>query len=1256
MSHSGNSDHAEGRNGQPGSSPVKVDLSRENEHVSDPDARLPRTLGECEDKRAARAIQQRMQDLQRERHRLTDLLGKALELLERMDGGVRALRNSVSLQLGYLLVRSFRSWRDMLALPLRVFRLARDGHRGRVVEVPLPHEWFPPELHQELDSVRLELAETDGMQSASGGHRGGQRRASRYGLLPDKLGEVRIATVMDEFTFKAYSECCEVLQLTPDGWLDEMQGFAPHLLFIESAWEGKDAAWLRKISGASTELRLLAAHCRKLGIPVVFWNKEDPVHFTTFLDAARLADVVFTTDIDCIAHYKAELGHERAFLLPFATQPIAHNPIERYERDPGFCFAGSYYTRYPVRQRDFASLITAVTELGKVDIFDRNHGKDHPNYMFPEDYRRHIVGHLPYDKIDLAYKGYDFGININTVKNSQSMFARRVFDLLASNTVVVSNYSKGMRLMFGDLVVSSDDWRQLTRRLAPLVEDIVARRKHRLLGLRKVMSEHTYQHRLSYMLGKVFAGAPVHVGAQVVMLARVSCEEDLEQVLRSFHRQLWRNKRLTLCFSPGFSRERSPVAENVRVLSEEQAAKRQVSQEGGGGYVGCIHPADYHGPNYITDLALATGYCGASTIGKGTYYEVRGGIPVPALEGQQYRPGAPIARRRGITLAASIVGTTVKDWLDGVESCMEGGFAIDEFNYCEGGAALQSTGILDDLQDVYKGEPIAGLLSLSERVHRDESASARTNRDESAGMPGLDAHRLFQLIGTPENKHLSTSLQGNELVVDAALPPGGKAYAHLAGTFTPAELRCTDIARMQLVTRGSAGLWLLLVYLDAHGQKISHSILKSDASITVGLPPTTHAIQVGLRATKSGSFRIRRLVFDHVPLSVDTLVPRAKRLLLAKNYPSYSDLYKHAFVHRRALAYRRRGVEVEVFRISSAGLSFYEFEGVDVTFGQLDHLRAMLRSGEYTEVLVHVMDWRMWEVLEEFVDQIRFFVWAHGSEMQSASRRDFEHAEHERSRAVALGEQRMRFWRRIFSEAHPNLKMVFVSQWAARDIMDDVGVVLDPNRYAVIHNFIDCDLFTYRPKRAAQRKKILSIRPYASNVYANDLSVAAILELSRKPYFVDLEFRMVGDGALFEATVEPLRSFKNVIIEQRFLPQEEIATLHKEYGVFLVPTRMDSQGVSRDEAMASGLVPVTNSVAAIPEFVDDTCGVVVGPEDAKGLAAAIERLYFDEELFLRLSAAAAERVRRQSSAGETIDQEIALFATRAEGEHGREVR
>nr|WP_313107110.1 glycosyltransferase [Stutzerimonas nitrititolerans] len=149
--------------------------------------------------------------------------------------------------------------------------------------------------------------------------------------------------------------------------------------------------------------------------------------------------------------------------------------------------------------------------------------------------------------------------------------------------------------------------------------------------------------------------------------------------------------------------------------------------------------------------------------------------------------------------------------------------------------------------------------------------------------------------------------------------------------------------------------------------------------------------------------------------------------------------------------------------------------------------------------------------------------------------------------------------------------------------------------------------------------------------------------LAETPFFSELEFRMIGDGPLFDEILEPLRKYPNVIIERRFLKQREISELHKEYGVFLCPTRMDAQGVSRDEAMASGLIPITNAVAAIPEFVDDGCGYLAGAEDYIGLANAISEVYGAPHVFEKLSSASARRVRHQTSSEIVIDKECRLI-------------
>ncbi len=186
-------------------------------------------------------------------------------------------------------------------------------------------------------------------------------------------------------------------------------------------------------------------------------------------------------------------------------------------------------------------------------------------------------------------------------------------------------------------------------------------------------------------------------------------------------------------------------------------------------------------------------------------------------------------------------------------------------------------------------------------------------------------------------------------------------------------------------------------------------------------------------------------------------------------------------------------------------------------------------------------------------------------------------------------------------------------------------------------------MFDYVPKQPEQRLKILSIRPYSSNQYANDLSIKCIQNLSSKPYFSEFSFTLIGDGELFDEITKPLKKYKNVTCIKKFLRQDEIAELHKQYGLFLVPTRWDSQGVSRDEAMSSGLVPITNAVAAIPEFTNETCAILAPGEDYAAMAEGIDRLYHSPELFQQMSANAAARVRRQSSKEFTVDKELELI-------------
>jgi hypothetical protein len=106
--------------------------------------------------------------------------------------------------------------------------------------------------------------------------------------LPDKLKDIRIAAILDPFSESCLNGVCNIKNLSIDAWEYEIEEFRPHILLIESAWDGKGRGWRKKVSVASIELQDLINFCKTYKIPVVFWNKEDPVHYDAFINTARL--------------------------------------------------------------------------------------------------------------------------------------------------------------------------------------------------------------------------------------------------------------------------------------------------------------------------------------------------------------------------------------------------------------------------------------------------------------------------------------------------------------------------------------------------------------------------------------------------------------------------------------------------------------------------------------------------------------------------------------------------------------------------------------------------------------------------------------------------------------------------------------------------------------------------------------------------------------------------------------------------------
>ncbi len=663
-----------------------------------------------------RTAAQREQELRaagREQDRALTHLRRRLAMME----------GATSYRLGLLIVRSLQRPYLLPLLPFRMVamlgraagaKLRRRGRRPEPPPVPRPPAPAPPRPREEAGARAVaSRAEPRPSLPAVEEETDTDRLlvAGRY-EDPRRTRDLRVAVIMDEFSLACFGPECHLITIRPDNWRPVLRRERPHFLLVESAWKGNGGSWEYRVARydypGREELERLVEWCRDQGVPTAFWNKEDPVHFERFLPSARLFDFVFTSDANCIPRYREALGHERVYALPFAAQPRLHNPI----RVPGYrekavCFAGSYYrNRHPERRAEMDWLLAAGLEFG-LEIYDRTFGaadQGAGDLGFPPQFASAVVGGVPYGEIARVYKGYRAFLNVNSVADSPTMFSRRVFELLACGTPVVSTPARGIDELLGRevvQVVSSPE--EARAALARLLEDERWREQLGLAGQRLVAARHTYAHRLHGIASRL--GLPVEppggprIGAVLwadgtsdpaPTAARLAAAGDLDI-------------EFVVAAPPGEvgairdQVERAAQGRPVVVLAASdpaagawwQDALRASSAE----YLALFAPGDHYGPHYLTDLARALGYAGADVVGKACFFSAEaGGAPRLVREGPEYSytarllPSATLARR-DLLLQLGWPGERLHDpgLLESWAAAGARFFSADRFNYVRGG-------------------------------------------------------------------------------------------------------------------------------------------------------------------------------------------------------------------------------------------------------------------------------------------------------------------------------------------------------------------------------------------------------------------------------------------------------------------------------------------------------------------------------------------------------------------------------------------
>lgn len=349
---------------------------------------------------------------------------------------------------------------------------------------------------------------------------------------------VRIGFICDEFIYENYKDSCDFVYLSPTNWKDAICSL--QCIVITSVWHGLNGEWVNICDSNSISHSVLSAICsraRKLNIPVVFYSKEDPPNFNHFLSIAKYADILFTTAVECIELYKCIFPFRPCYHLPFCINPMLHNPIGigSHYINNAILFAGSYMRKYPKRTKAQEQLFDFSQKQGlDLVIIDRNYNRNETKYHYPLKYRKNVIHNYSYRDIAKIYKLIPYIINLNSVTNSKSMFANRIYDASACGSILLSNNSVGMAELFTNTITDKNEF----------ISIINCKNKYemRKSAIRNAYHQNTVFDNIYYILAQIGMIGFVKPNPSVLIVV----PSDIEVFYNMFYSQTYLNKEIVV--------------------------------------------------------------------------------------------------------------------------------------------------------------------------------------------------------------------------------------------------------------------------------------------------------------------------------------------------------------------------------------------------------------------------------------------------------------------------------------------------------------------------------------------------------------------------------------------------------------------------------------------------------------------------------------------------------------------------------------
>ncbi|WP_386696489.1 glycosyltransferase [Lonepinella sp. MS14436] len=515
--------------------------------------------------------------------------------------------NTLSFKLGNILINSTKSFGNFFSLPMDLWQLRHFMDQKKVKIIP--------SIKQQMST--LNYPKVDG------------RFKKQYGF--------KFISILDEISHTSFDSEFKLFPLNKNSFETQIKGSTSLGFLIESCWKGNFGAWEYAFTSPNLQHQNAQNLLKALNIakdrqfPIIFWNKEDPMHYEKFLPIASKCDIIFTTDSNKIKDYQRDVPTAKVDSLLFAANINICNPANRFRaKQENICFAGSYYSvGHDDRKKQMDALLPTIIKF-RGAIYDRMSQIEGNRYAYPRKYHPFIRSAVPFREIVGVYKQFKIFLNVNTITDSPTMMSRRVYELLACGTPVISTPSLAIDEQFKGIVQVAKNAREANKIAKRLLENEWEWLRLSHLGYREVMLNHTYEHRaiqITNMLGKnISYTQPL---ASIVMASKRP--NFIDRIVENVSQQVYPNIELII-IAQDYSteqihelerklRQSGKVFQSVQIIqnnSDDTLGKRlnQGIELSKGEYVAKFDDDDFYFPNYLQDMLIPFKFGDYGIVGK----------------------------------------------------------------------------------------------------------------------------------------------------------------------------------------------------------------------------------------------------------------------------------------------------------------------------------------------------------------------------------------------------------------------------------------------------------------------------------------------------------------------------------------------------------------------------------------------------------------------------------------------------------------